>query len=239
METQNLRDVKLLETIRTSVGSNARPLLLTGGAVVTMNPVIGDWKAADVLLFGSIIVGVGPGLLKAAQDDKSIVIDCRGTLVLPAALDFTSLKNTGSLTPGNQANVAVIRIKELTDNAFNKEMMSGNIDLLVIEGKVQVWNGQRLPQTDMEEIKTHELNNSADNASLQGMWVDEHDFVKQELLPDGRYDEARGDRKSAFQGKYWISGNRIDYLDDLGFWAFGEFTNGGLDHAGYRFHKQR
>jgi Agrobacterium tumefaciens protein Atu4866 len=24
------------------------------------------------------------------------------------------------------------------------------------------------------------------------MWVDDNDFVRQELLPDGRYDEARG-----------------------------------------------
>ncbi|WP_394326748.1 Atu4866 domain-containing protein, partial [Thermobifida halotolerans] len=33
----------------------------------------------------------------------------------------------------------------------------------------------------------------------------------------------------------WISGSRIDYLDDLGFWAFGEFRDGVLHHAGYRF----
>ena len=32
-----------------------------------------------------------------------------------------------------------------------------------------------------------------------------------------------------------ITGNRIDHLDDLGFWAFGEFRDGALHHSGYRF----
>ncbi|PTQ07851.1 hypothetical protein CLG96_17100 [Sphingomonas oleivorans] len=70
------------------------------------------------------------------------------------------------------------------------------------------------------------------------MWVDESDFVRQELLPGGRYDEARGDRRSAYRGAYWIQGERIIYLDDLGFWAFGEFKDGQLHHAGYRFSRR-
>ncbi|MEU9367658.1 Atu4866 domain-containing protein [Streptomyces avermitilis] len=52
---------------------------------------------------------------------------------------------------------------------------------------------------------------------------------------DGRYEEARGDRPSVYQGRYWINGTRTDYLDDLGFWAFGEFRDGTPHHAGYRF----
>ncbi|WP_319194922.1 Atu4866 domain-containing protein [Streptomyces sp. DK15] len=27
----------------------------------------------------------------------------------------------------------------------------------------------------------------------------------------------------------------MDYLDDLGFWAYGEFRDGTMHHAGYRF----
>ncbi|MEU9304857.1 Atu4866 domain-containing protein [Streptomyces sp. NPDC048269] len=68
-----------------------------------------------------------------------------------------------------------------------------------------------------------------------GMWIDDNGFVRQELLPDGRYDQARANRPSAYQGRYWITGNRIHYLDDLGFWAFGAFQDGILHHAGYRF----
>ena len=67
-----------------------------------------------------------------------------------------------------------------------------------------------------------------------GMWADEHNWLRQELLPNGRYDEARGDCENAFQGRYWIDGTRIDYLDDLGFWSYGEFHDGFLDHAGHQ-----
>jgi hypothetical protein len=53
------------------------------------------------------------------------------------------------------------------------------------------------------------------------------------LTADGRYDETRGGRPHAYEGRYWIDGDRIDYLDDLGFWAFGEFRGEELHHAGY------
>jgi hypothetical protein len=66
-----------------------------------------------------------------------------------------------------------------------------------------------------------------------GVWIGEHDFLHQELTPDGRYDETRGGRPHAYEGRYWIDGDRIDYLDDLGFWAFGEFRGEELHHAGY------
>jgi hypothetical protein len=65
-----------------------------------------------------------------------------------------------------------------------------------------------------------------------GMWVTEDGRIRHELLPNGRYDEARGNRESAYQGQYWIEGNRIEYLDDTGFRADGEFRDGVLYHAG-------
>jgi Agrobacterium tumefaciens protein Atu4866 len=42
-----------------------------------------------------------------------------------------------------------------------------------------------------------------------GMWVTPDGFIRQELLPNGRYDEARGNKKSAYQGRYEISGTHI------------------------------
>ncbi|MDX3319743.1 hypothetical protein PV415_22825 [Streptomyces sp. ME03-5684b] len=41
-----------------------RPLLLTGGTVITSNPLLGDWQNADVLIGGTVVVGIGPGLLR-------------------------------------------------------------------------------------------------------------------------------------------------------------------------------
>lgn len=68
--------------------------------------------------------------------------------------------------------------------------------------------------------------------SFVGMWVTADGRVRHELLPNGRYDEARGGRKSAYQGRYEISGNHIDYWDDTGFTADGDFIDGVLHHGG-------
>jgi len=65
-----------------------------------------------------------------------------------------------------------------------------------------------------------------------GMWVTRDGYIRHELLPNGRYDEARGKRTSAYQGSYRVTGNHIDYADDTGFTADGEFRDGILYHAG-------
>lgn len=72
-----------------------------------------------------------------------------------------------------------------------------------------------------------------------GMWVTKDGHIRQELLPNNRYDEARGNQKSAYQGKYKVSGNHIDYVDDTGFSVDGEFTDEKtLHHGGYIFYKE-
>ena len=48
------------------------------------------------------------------------------------------------------------------------------------------------------------------------MWVTADGRVRHELLPNGRYDEARGQRESAYRGRYTITGHHIDYVDDNG-----------------------
>ncbi|MER6208469.1 Atu4866 domain-containing protein [Streptomyces sp. NPDC001642] len=48
------------------------------------------------------------------------------------------------------------------------------------------------------------------------MWVTADGHIQQELLPNGRYDEARGNRRSAYTGSCTVNGDHIDYVDDLG-----------------------
>ncbi len=73
-----------------------------------------------------------------------------------------------------------------------------------------------------------------------GMWVTEDGQIRHELLPNGRYDEARGTRKSAYRGRYVVSGNRIDYVDDTGFSADGVFVSEDvLHHGGMVFRRER
>ncbi|MCA1369967.1 Atu4866 domain-containing protein [Bradyrhizobium sp. BRP14] len=72
-----------------------------------------------------------------------------------------------------------------------------------------------------------------------GMWVTADGYVRHELLPGGRYDEARGKRESAYQGRYEIRGNHIDYWDDTGFTADGEFIDGVLHHGGMILYRRK
>ncbi|WP_092381519.1 Atu4866 domain-containing protein [Micromonospora phaseoli] len=71
-----------------------------------------------------------------------------------------------------------------------------------------------------------------------GMWVTADGHIRQELLADGRYDEARGERESAYTGSYQVDGTRIEYVDDTGFSADGTFDGDVLHHGGYVFYRE-
>jgi cytosine/adenosine deaminase-related metal-dependent hydrolase len=63
-------------------GGGGGRTLLKGGVVLTMDPTIGDFEKADVLIEGSKIVAVQPNIDAAAQ-----VVDCRGMIVMPGFID--------------------------------------------------------------------------------------------------------------------------------------------------------
>ncbi|MCZ7887518.1 Atu4866 domain-containing protein [Agrobacterium salinitolerans] len=94
----------------------------------------------------------------------------------------------------------------------------------------KVDNAMELTMTETAEVKNH---------PYVGMWVTGDGHVRQELLPNGRYDEARGSRKSAYRGRYEVKGNHIDYWDDTGFTADGEFVDDVLHHGGMIFYRQK
>jgi cytosine/adenosine deaminase-related metal-dependent hydrolase len=56
-----------------------RRILLRGGIVLSLDPKVGDFASADVLIDGTKIAAVGPNL--SAGDAE--VIDCSGTIVMP------------------------------------------------------------------------------------------------------------------------------------------------------------
>ncbi len=76
------------------------------------------------------------------------------------------------------------------------------------------------------------------NDKYVGMWITADGYIRHELLPGGRYDEARGNRKSAYQGSYKLTGDHIDYKDDTGFTADGDFREGVLYHAGMVLYRE-
>jgi cytosine/adenosine deaminase-related metal-dependent hydrolase len=71
--------------------SSGRPILLTGGAVVTMDPDVPDLPIGDVLLSGSRIVAVGADLCSdpahATVAASALTINTRGAIVSPGFVD--------------------------------------------------------------------------------------------------------------------------------------------------------
>jgi hypothetical protein len=65
-----------------------------------------------------------------------------------------------------------------------------------------------------------------------GLWVTDDGRVRHELLANGRYDEARGNRQSAYRGRYEVTGSHIEYWDDTGFTADGDFVDANTLHHG-------
>ncbi|MFF0449631.1 Atu4866 domain-containing protein [Streptomyces sp. NPDC004609] len=221
-----------------------RPVLFTNARVLTMDPLIGTLPGADVLLVGALIVGVGPGIVTAAQDDNAIVVDCTGMTVVPAVVDTVALiggrgrrsEYVATLTPGNAGDLLVV------PDALAPDVASAQITLLsrpeqvralVAAGRPVLWAGTDAPGRPSAPEAGIPAAQDMTGSPRVGVWIDKNDFLHQELTADGRYDETRGGRPHAYQGRYWIDGTRIDYLDDLGFWAFGEFQGEELHHAGY------
>jgi len=64
-------------------GRHGRRYIIRGGAVMTMDPQVGDFPKADVLIEGKKIVAVGPNLHAGGAE----VIDARGKIVMPGFID--------------------------------------------------------------------------------------------------------------------------------------------------------
>ncbi len=93
-----------------------------------------------------------------------------------------------------------------------------------------------LPQIGFAQMKT----TASEQHRYVGMWVTGDGHIRHELLPNGRYDEARGARASAYRGRYVITGTHIDYWDDTGFTADGTFVSiDELHHGGMIFYREK
>ncbi|MEV7194588.1 Atu4866 domain-containing protein [Streptomyces sp. NPDC093510] len=78
-----------------------------------------------------------------------------------------------------------------------------------------------------------------EQVDVVGVWVTADGHIRQELLPDGRYDEARGERASAYTGRYTVTGSHLDYVDDTGFTATGDIRDGVLYHEHLVLHREQ
>ena len=69
-------------TAQQSAPPQRGPLVIRGGTVLTMDPAIGDFASADILVEGSRIVDVKPSIGASAE-----VVDARGMVVIPGLVD--------------------------------------------------------------------------------------------------------------------------------------------------------
>ena len=109
---------------------------------------------------------------------------------------------------------------------FTVALVLGSVTIPVLEGEAEMTARQSAGTTQQQ---TH---------PYVGMWVTADGRIRHNLLPNGRYDEARGNRASAYQGRYEVRGHEIFYWDDTGFTADGKFVNGVLYHAGMVLHRK-
>src|SRR2546425_7597879 len=86
-------------------GRPGRRYIIGGGSVLSMDPKVGDFAQADVLVQGKKILAVGPNLHAGDAD----VIDARGRIVMPGFIDthhhqfetaLRSFLTNGLLLPG-------------------------------------------------------------------------------------------------------------------------------------------
>jgi 5-methylthioadenosine/S-adenosylhomocysteine deaminase len=64
-------------------GRRGRRYVIRGGSVMSMDPAVGDFPKADVLVEGKEIVAIGPNLRAGGADE----IDARGKIVMPGFVD--------------------------------------------------------------------------------------------------------------------------------------------------------
>ncbi|MDA0643005.1 hypothetical protein OUY24_20445, partial [Nonomuraea ferruginea] len=134
----------------------ARPLLLTDATVHTLNPVIGTMEHADVLIGAGLVVGVGPGIITAAEDDNAVVIRATGTTIIPAVLDISAMlayaphtegpgtAGSGTLTPGVPAHLAVLDDADAPDlpTALRTSLTDpGRLRAVLRDGVPIAWGG--------------------------------------------------------------------------------------------------
>jgi len=126
---------------------------------------------------------------------------------------------------------AILALLIMTLCSYEESFLrNSNADILFSHSQQEMelnTNQQNVMEKTIEETK-----------SYIGMWVTKDGYIRHELKPNNKYDEARGIKQSAYQGSYKVTGNHIDYRDDTGFSADGEFKDGVLYHAGMILFKE-
>jgi hypothetical protein len=84
---QQNEDARIMDRLERTNADPRRRILLNAGAIVSMDPKVGNLSRADVLIEGKKILDIGPDLSAVARDGKAVVVDARDTIVMPGFCD--------------------------------------------------------------------------------------------------------------------------------------------------------
>jgi 5-methylthioadenosine/S-adenosylhomocysteine deaminase len=84
---QGNADAAVLDRLLRTARDPRRRILLKGATVISMDPAVGDFVRADLLIEGKRIASVAPDLSSTAQDGNAIVVDAGGTILIPGMVD--------------------------------------------------------------------------------------------------------------------------------------------------------
>lgn len=123
------------------------------------------------------------------------------------------------VVPLGASSYAVVRGRyDASRTAISMIVRPADLVAIVLDGVVVARDGR--PTAD-----------ATSDPTWVGAWRDEAQDMTQHLRVEGRYSETRQGRPDAWTGRWWSRGAEIVYLDDTGFWAYGEQRDGVLHHA--------
>ncbi|GAA4697243.1 protein Atu4866 [Promicromonospora umidemergens] len=200
------------------------------GANVMETP--GTLVSRDLLVSGAVFV---PEL----SDRGATVLAAPDAYAVPLMVDSAVAQRPESqhgaydLVPGNSATFALVR-RPVGESQVRRMLVVDPDDLaaVYVSGRLEVRDGRATRPAGAD------LTEPAVRDDWVGTWEDPGRGLQQHLGADGRYAETRGGRPNAYTGQYWVRDGRITYLDDSGFWAFGELLDGTLHHAGFVMRRQ-
>ncbi|MFZ4896385.1 Atu4866 domain-containing protein [Plantibacter sp. Mn2098] len=154
-----------------------------------------------------------------------LVLEASGASVVPilidSAIDAQGRGTDLELAIGRSAVFVVIR-GTVPTSRIGEMLIVNSRDVLavVLEDRVVTWDGLVAGPGDP-------------SPNWVGAWTDARRGMTQFLTQDGRYSETRGGHTDAYTGRFWAHRQWVAYLDDTGFWAFGQKAEGALYHGGF------
>lgn len=205
-------------------------LLVRDVRILSLDPAY-DGRVSSVRVVGERITAVTDSELPAGS--QTLEIPAAGATLVPL-LDATVLsehpERDGSPVPnpGSQASFVVVAGGVTRSAALHQLVVTPErLVLAVVDGQIVARDGEPIVDSRAHADAVGALD------PRWGTWVDRTGYLHQHLRSAGRYDETRAGRPNAYMGAFWLYRDRIVYLDDSGFWAFGRFVDEELHHAGF------